>query len=683
MRTTIGIDIGGTFTDIVVINNGSLRLFKVPSTPQAPAEGVITGLANLIQQGDVVPGQVRRIAHGSTIATNALLEGKWVKTALITTRGFRDVLEIGRQNRPCLYDLFFERSSPLVPRNLRFEVTERMDARREVLRSLDREEMERLIPRLHKNGVEAVAVVFLFSYLNPDHERKARDILASGLNVPVCLSCDILPEFREYERTSTTVISAALQPVIGSYLTSLEEGSRELCIDAPWQIMQSSGTITRAKYAQADPARMLLSGPAAGVEGARVIGKIAGFERLITLDMGGTSCDVALIQNGEIGRTTAGVIGGHPVGHRMVEVHTIGAGGGSIAWLDSGGALRVGPQSAGASPGPACYGHGGTEPTVTDAHLVLGHLLPDYPLGGLDRLDLKSARDAIEHLAKPLRLTIEEAALGILEVADAAMERAIRVISIERGHDPRDFVLVAFGGAGPLHAVSIARRLSIPKVLVPTTAGVLSAFGLLATRLGHDFGQGLVRPLRELEPAKLERILSDLRQRGKEELFADGVKQEEMTFQASADLRYLGQAHEITVLLPEGGHGSPRSWSIGPSFLAQLETAFHEEHRRRYGHAAKDGPIELVAMRVRSEGPAVRIVISPPKRREAFERMAKPAWFSPDGAIETKVFSRDGLTEESKLVGPAIVLGEDATILLPPQTAGRVDYCGNLILEVA
>ncbi len=683
METAIGIDIGGTFIDIVVITDSGLQLFKVPSTPQAPAEGVLSELADLIEQGDVVPGQVRRIAHGSTIATNALLEGKWAKTALVTTRGFRDVLEIGRQNRPRLYDLFFERPAPLVPRHLRFEVTERMDAQGEVLRPLNREEMEQLIPRLHENGVEAVAVVFLFSYLNSVHEREVGEIIASGLGVPVSVSCDILPEFREYERSSTTVVSAALQSVIGGYLVALEEGSRKLGIDAPWQIMQSSGAITRARYAQANPAKMLLSGPAAGVEGARAIGQRSGFDYLITLDMGGTSCDVALIQNGEIGRTTAGVIGGHPVAHRMVEVHTIGAGGGSIAWLDSGAALRVGPQSAGASPGPACYGRGGREPTVTDAHLILGHLLPNYPLGGLDQLDLEPARDAIERLATPLRLTIEEAALGILEVADAAMERAIRVVSVERGYDPRDFVLVAFGGAGPLHAVSIARRLSIPKVLVPTTAGVLSAFGLLATRLGHDFGQGLVRPLRELEPAKLERILSDLRQRGEAELTADGVGQEAMSFQASADLRYHGQAHEITVDLLGGCQGSLESLSIDSAFLAQLEAAFRGEHRRRYGHAAEDEPIELVAVRVCAEGPAEAVAFSPQKDREAFDSIAKPAWFGPDEPIETKAFHRDGLTEESELVGPAIVLSEDATVLLPPQTTGRVDRYRNLILEIS
>ena len=681
MHTVVGIDIGGTFIDIVVIADGGLRLFKVPSTPQSPAEGVIAGLAGLIEEGVVIPAQVRRIAHGSTIATNALLEGKWARTALVTTRGFRDVLEIGRQNRPNLYDLFFERTAPIVPRDLRIELAERVDAKGEALRPLNQQEVERLIPWLKENGVEAVAVAFLFSYLNQTHERAVRDRLEADLGLPICLSSEVLPEFREYERTSTTVVSAALQPVIGGYLTALEQGASRLGLRANWQIMQSSGAITRAKYAQADPARILLSGPAAGVEGARAVGRLAGFDRLITLDMGGTSCDVALIRNGEIGRTTTGRIGGHPIGHRMIEVHTIGAGGGSIAWLDAGGALRVGPQSAGASPGPACYGRGGTDPTVTDAHLVLGHLLPDRPLGGLERLDESAAKEAVAKVAAPLDLTVEAAALGILRIADAAMERAIRVISIERGHDPRDFALLAFGGAGPLHAVTIARRLAIPRVIVPAVAGVLSAFGLLAAKFGHDFGRGLVRPLREVDPGLIEEVLTDLCRRGEEELLADGVEREAMRFLASADLRYLGQAHEITVPLPGGDLGSPQPPLIDPAFIDRLEAAFHEEHRRRYGHATPDEPIELVAIRVRAAGPGERVALAP-RAKSALEAALRPAWFSAEGPIETTIVPRDGLVQGDELLGPAVVLGADATILLPPETVGRVDRHGNLILEI-
>jgi N-methylhydantoinase A len=349
--------------------------------------------------------------------------------------------------------------------------------------------------------------------------------------------------------------------------------------------------------------------------------------------------------------------------------------------LDSGGVLRVGPQSAGASPGPACYGRGGTEPTATDAHLVLGHLLSDHPLGGLSRLDKAAATQAIAAVATPLDLTVEAAALGILRVADAAMERAIRVISIERGYDPRDFVLLAFGGAGPLHAVSIARQLAIPRVIVPAVAGVLSAFGLLAAKFGHDFGRGLVRPLREVKPEMLKAILTDLCEHGKGELLADGVSKEAMSFQASADLRYLGQAHEINVALPGGDLGSLELRTIDPAVIDRLETAFHNEHQRRYGHATPDEPIELVAIRVQAIGPGERVTFTP-QVREAVEATVKPTWFGVEGPIETKVVPRDGLTQGSELLGPAVVLSSDATVLLPPETAGRADRYGNLIVEV-
>lgn len=680
MGTAIGIDIGGTFIDIVVIRDGTLRLYKVPSTPEAPAQGVITGLANLIKRGEITPTQVTRIAHGSTVATNALLEGKWAKMALITTRGFRDVLEIGRQDRPDLYDLFFERPTPIVPRDLRFEVSERVDHQGDVLRPLKQEEVHRLIPRLREEGVEAVGVAFLFSFLNPVHEREVEKVLEAGLNLPVTLSSDLLPEFREYERTSATVVNAALQPVVGGYLTALEDEAEKLGLKVTWQIMQSSGAITRARRAESKPARILLSGPAAGGEGARMIGRLAGFDDLITMDMGGTSCDISLIQGGEAGRTTAGRVGGYPVALPMVEIHTIGAGGGSIAWIDCGGALRVGPRSAGASPGPACYCRGGTEATVTDAHLVLGHLLSDHPLGGLDRLDLIAARKAVETVAKPLGLSVEEAALGILKVADAAMERAIRVISIERGYDPRGFALLAFGGAGPLHAVSIARHLAIPGVIVPAGAGVLSAFGLIAAEVGHDSSQGLVRPLAEIDPAMLEGILADLRHRGEGDLAADGVKREAMAFHASADLRYLGQAYEINIPLPEGPKGSEAR--IDSSFIRRLEAAFHEAHERRYGHVAEGEPIELVALRMRAVGPPERIELTRQPTEDGGEPMIRKVWFDREGPIEAKVINRNALFKGRDLVSPAIVLAEDTTILLPPGTRGRLDRYGNLILEV-
>ncbi|MEN6368733.1 MAG: hydantoinase/oxoprolinase family protein, partial [Thermotogota bacterium] len=448
MRTAIGIDIGGTFVDIVVADETGVRFAKAPSTPSAPAEGVLRTLADLISRREIDPTDVARIVHGSTVATNALLEGKTARTALITTRGFRDVLEIGRQNRDSLYDLGFERTPPIVPRDLRFEVSERVDAAGDVLVPLAEDEVAAVAEKLVKEHVEAVAIAFLFSYLRPEHERRVRELLRECLSVPVVLSSDVLPEFREFERTSTTVVTAALRPVVGAYLAALERGAEALGLPRSWQIMQSSGAVMSAGAAQEEPGRLLLSGPAGGVQGARAVGEAVGERNLITLDMGGTSCDVALVSDGGIDWTASGSVASRAVALPMVSVHTIGAGGGSVAWIDAGGALRVGPESMGADPGPACYGRGGTTPTVTDAHLVLGHLASHRAIGGLAALDVESAREAIDRVvAKPLRLSVEGAALGILEVADASMERAIRVVSVERGRDPREYALLAFGGA--------------------------------------------------------------------------------------------------------------------------------------------------------------------------------------------------------------------------------------------
>ncbi len=679
----LGIDIGGTFTDIVISGEGHLRLFKVPSTPRDPAKGVIEALSDLVQQGLIIPDQVELIRHGSTVATNALLEGKWARTALVTTRGFRDVLEIGRQNRPKLYDLFFDRLAPIVPRDLRYEVTQRLDYRGNVIQPLAEDDVKKLIPILREQGVETVAVVFLFSYLDPSHERAVRDTIVSALNVPVTVSSDVLPEFREFERTSTTVVSAALRPVIGDYLTSLESGARENGLHTRWQIMQSNGALTRAHYAQTNPARILLSGPAAGVEGARVIGKLTGFSDLITLDMGGTSCDVSLIQDGMLNQTTAGQVGDYPVAFPMVDIHTIGAGGGSIAWIDRGGALRVGPQSAGADPGPACYGHGGTEPTVTDAHLVLGHLLTNHPLGGLDSLDLEAARIATERIAGRLGIGVEHAALGILEIEDAAMERAIRVISIERGYDPRQFWLLAFGGAGPLHAVSVAHRLGIHRVIVPAAAGVLSAFGLVAADIGHDFSQGVVRSLKEIEARTIADILSTLRNRAREELLAEGVDKKAVRFHISADLRYLGQSHELNVALFNTDDAA--DWAIDTEFVRNMASKFHAKHLRRYAHAEDEQSVELVALRLRAMGPPSR----PPRTRifsenaSAHEDVVGEAWFAKDGPVNTRILRRSELSVDDSLEGPAIVYGDDATTLIPPGVMGRIDKYGDLILEIS
>ena len=672
MIKAIGIDIGGTFIDVVLVGDEEARLVKIPSTPDAPHRAVLTGLKELIDRGVVDPDAVRGIAHGSTVATNALLEGKWARTALITTRGFRDVLEIGRQARPGLYDLSIDRPEPIVPRDLRFELTERIDANGEAVTPLDEAEVLALIPRLREAHVEAIAVVFLFSYLNPEHEQRVGELLGESLDVPVALSCEVLPEFREYERASTTAICAALRPVIGRYLAKLERGARGLGLPSGWRIMQSSGAVTDGQRAGAEPVRVLLSGPAAGVQGARAIGRLAEEHDLITMDMGGTSCDVSLIRDGTLARTTSGSIGGRPVAQQMIGIHTIGAGGGSIAWIDSGGALRVGPQSAGASPGPASYGRGGSLPTVTDAHVVLGHLLPDFPLGGLPPLDVEGAREAIHTIAEPLSLSVEAAAEGILEVADAAMERAIRVISIEQGHDPRDYALLAFGGAGPLHAASIAQRLSIPRVLVPATAGVLSALGLLVSDVGCDASRSIVRRLASLDAVDVRDIAKELTAQGAAVLSAQGIEDSEIRYEISADLRYVGQSHELNVPFPDTGNGA-----FGP-----LVEAFHAEHETQFGHSDPNEEIELVTLRVRAVCPASLSEIPGFDAGESTDLGTIEARFPGSGSVETRIVHRGFLRENDSIAGPAIVVGSDATLLVPPGTEGRCGPAGTIHLEV-
>ncbi|MFC2079598.1 hydantoinase/oxoprolinase family protein [Candidatus Bipolaricaulota bacterium] len=674
----IGIDIGGTFIDLVVSDDSGIRLYKFPSTPDAPERGVLQALEVLIERGVFTASNVSRIAHGSTVATNALLEGEWARTALITTRGFRDVLEIGRQNRSHLYDLNVDRADPIVPRDLRFESYERLDASGHVIRKPSSEEIREIGDRLIASDVEAVAVVFLFSYLNSEHEREVRDLLSETINVPITLSSDVLPEFREYERSSTTAVCASLRPVIERYMRNLANQSAGIGIEPKWQIMQSNGTVISAPQAQMEPVRILLSGPAAGVQGAKTIGQMLELPNLITIDMGGTSCDVALIQDGEIGQTTTGVVGEHPVAVRMNEIHTIGAGGGSLAWIDPGGALRVGPKSAGAVPGPACYGRGGTQPTVSDAHAALGHLIPDRPLGGLPVLDVDNARAAIHSIASQLSLSVEEAALGILDVADAAMERAVRVISVERGYDPRQFSLLAFGGAGPLHAVSIARRLLIPRVVIPATAGVLSAMGLLTCEVGRDYGRSVLQPMGDVNAEFIAHQLRELETRGVDELESEGIEEDVIRREISADLRYQGQSHELNIRLP-----SCAGLDVSPQDIDVWISSFHCEHETRFGHASRDEIVELVALRLRMTAPPA---FSNPRVQcddRLAERQEAPVWFDASGPVPAQVIDRRGMLEGEDIIGPAVLWGPDATLLVPQGVAGTCDAMGTIELEIS
>ena len=677
MTRAIGIDIGGTFIDIVLADERAMRWLKVPSTPGEPEVGVLAALQSLADSGDIDPTAISRVAHGSTVATNALLEGKWARTALVTTRGFRDVLEIGRQHRKHLYDLMQERAPLLVPRDLRFEITERLNADGSTLTPLAEHEIPELVEQLRAAEVEAIAVVLLFSYLDPTHEQLLGERLAAALNVPVTLSSEVLPEFREYERTSTTTVCASLRPIIGRYLTELSDGARSLGITSDWQIMQSNGTVTGSSNAQAEPVRILLSGPAAGVQGACAIGDVLGMRDILGMDMGGTSCDVSLIQAGQIGQTTTGNVGDYPVSVRMNEIHTIGAGGGSIAWIDAGDALRVGPESAGALPGPACYGKGGILPTVTDAHAVLGHLLEDAALGSLKRLEIDRARAAVSMLSDPLGLSVEQAAQGILDVADAAMERAIRVISVERGHDPRDFALLGFGGAGPLHAVSIAQRLSIPRVIIPSGAGVLSAMGLLASEIGRDYGRSIVRPLASCSHEAIEAALGEMAKQARAALESEGVALDTTQISVSADLRYLGQAHELNIPFAASWDGRVSSKQVD-----ELAAAFHAEHARRFGHSSDTEPVELVALRVRATAPPVISLTTVERpQRERSDRTTQ-AWFN-GRRVQAQVIDRSGLRPGDSIKGPAIALGEDATLLIPPGISGRCAAMGTIVLEVA
>ncbi len=676
MRTAIGIDIGGTFVDVVVADEAGVRFAKAPSTPSAPAEGVLRILADLISRNEVDPSGVVRIVHGSTVATNALLEGKTARTALITTRGFRDVLEIGRQNRDSLYDLGFERTPAIVPRDLRFEVAERIDAAGEVLVPLAEDEAAAVAEKLVKERVDAVAVAFLFSYLRPEHEQRVRELLRKRLgDVPIVLSSEVLPEFREFERTSTTVVTAALRPVVGAYLAALERGAGALGLPRSWQIMQSSGAVMSADAAQEEPGRLLLSGPAGGVQGARAVGEAVGERNLITLDMGGTSCDVALVSDGGIDWTASGSVAGRAVALPMVSVHTIGAGGGSAAWIDAGGALRVGPESMGADPGPACYGRGGTSPTVTDAHLVLGHLASHRAIGGLGALDVEHAREAIDRVvAKPLRLSVEGAALGILEVADASMERAIRVVSVERGRDPREYALLAFGGAGPLHAVSLARRLSIPRVVIPWTAGVLSAYGLLVAETGHDYSRTLLRPIANLDMKTVITLVAELCEEGARALAAEGIGEREARFATTADLRYVGQSHEVNVAFAVRDDVVDVDGSCA---------AFHRTHEERYGHSSTEEAVEWVTVRVRASGPSAKVgARRRAERSEPETQVRAPVWFDASGPVTTHRLTRDEIVPGETFHGPAIVFGADSTVVIPPGASGRSNAHGHLVVEV-
>jgi N-methylhydantoinase A len=656
MAGKIGVDTGGTFTDCMFTDGTDLKIYKVLSTPENPARAVLQGLRSLCADLTGVT-----IVHGSTVATNALLERKGARTALITTKGFEDVLEIGRQTRPDLYDPFVTKLPPLVPARLRFGVAERLNYDGTVLAALSPEEIDAVLARVQQSHAQSLAICLLHAYANPAHEEKLARA-AARLNIPISVSSQVLPEFREYERCSTTVVNAYLRPVMQRYLQAL---ARDLA-GVHLSVMRSNGGIMSAERAHQEAVHTVLSGPAGGVVGAFHVAREIGYRRAITFDMGGTSTDVSLCDE-QPRMSTETVVAACPIKVPVIDIHTVGAGGGSLAYLDRGGALRVGPQSAGADPGPACYGKGRAL-TVTDANLYLGRLHPDWFLGGQMRLDVARARTAVEALARQLRRSAEETCQGIVEVANANMEGAIRVISVERGYDPREFILVSFGGAGGMHAADLARRLSIPEVLVPAHPGILSAFGMLISDYVQEYAQTVRVPAAEFTPARAEQAFHDLEERGRQAMRDDGVPPEEIHITRFVDMCYVGQSFELVV-------------PFGPAFVA----AFHQHHEQRYGYEDNARPTQVVNIRVRVVGPSgavYRSLSEPEQHGDArIAQVDTIAMYSDGQWQDAPVYERQRLQPGARFHGPALITEYSATTVVPADFAARVDGRGNVILR--
>ncbi len=664
-RIRVGVDTGGTFTDFVFESDGDLQIFKLASTPEDPSLAIAHGLTQISEQTGVPLSEVE-VVHGTTVGTNALLQRRGARTALITTKGFEDVLVIGRQARPELYNLNAARLPPLVNDELRLGVNERVTSSGEVLQAPDEKEISTLVDRLMKARVDSVAVCLLFSFVHPKHEQVIVRAL-SVLGVPISSSHRILPEYREFERTSTVTINAYLQPLMGTYLKRLAKNTPRL------RVMQSSGGGISAAVAAEEPVRTILSGPAGGVVGALRTARAAGFKKIITFDMGGTSTDVALCEHDGLRLTSEATVAGLPVAVPVMDIHTVGAGGGSIARIDEGGSLRVGPESAGADPGPACYGRSNL-PTVTDAHVVLGHFAGAGLLGGAFRLDEERSHGAIAKLATEMgraarrKVGSAEAAQGVLAVANSNMERALRRISVERGYDPREFALLPFGGAGGLHAVDLARSLRIPSVIVPAYAGALSAIGVLTADVVKDQSRTIMSELAPGIESQLEKAFKEMQQTAVSALRREGFSVNRHRHERSLALRYQGQSFELEI--KETGKN--------------IAAVFHRAHLARYGYAQESNVVEVVSARLRSIG-----VVETLSRRRPGASRSRPtakadkhvdAWFE-GKKHRTAVYRRETLKAGVKLRAPAIVIEYSATTLIPPRAQAEIDRYGNLIIR--
>ena len=690
-RYSIGVDIGGTFTDVVLISeNGQVRSAKGLSTPSAFDRGIADILQELLVRESFDPTDCELFVHGTTVATNAIIERNGARTGLITTKGFRDVLELRRIRIPKLYDLTWQKPEPLVERYLRLEVTERMTHRGEVNTPLDEQSVIRAVAELQRLGAESVAVCLLNSYANPAHERAVREIIRrQAPNMEVTISSEVLAEMREYERTSTSVINAYLMPVVRRYVASLERTLRTQGFKAPLLLMQSNGGAMTAELGCEQPMHIIESGPAAGVVASYKLARRIGVDNAVTLDIGGTTAKASLIEQGELtyadeydvggGFSRGGQLqrgGGYVLRAPTLDISEIGAGGGSIVWIDSGGALQVGPKSAGASPGPVCYGRGGTEPTLTDACLVLGYLGSDGLAGGAVRLDRDAAEATLRRqIADPLKMPVTDLAAGVVRIAVSNMTRAIRSVSIERGKDPRDFDLIAFGGNGGLFAAAVARELSLKKIIVPPAAGIFSAFGLLYSDLEHHFTQTMLGKIDSLDSGVVTARWARLEEEAIAILGREGFAPEQCRLQRFGALRYFGQTHELSVPWP--------ARPVDRAVLLRMVNLFEEAHHKTYGHRGHDNIIELVNLHLVANGLSIRPRV--PSALE-FQREAevitkqRPVWFGPEiGMHQVKVMSRSALPE-SALQGPLIVSEFDTTIVVPPDFHVTRDKWFNIVL---
>ena len=668
----VSIDIGGTFTDLVVYDEEEKQAFtgKVLSTPDDPAQGVITGLTSAMDD----PGQISFLVHGTTVGLNAFLERRGERVLLITTEGFRDVYAIARGDRKKLFALKYRKPEPLVPLWDIHTVRERTLYDGTVEEPLREEDFSPILEKLQAEGIGAVAVCFLHAYVNPEHEVRAREILQTSVpGLSVSLSHEVAREWREYERSSSAVLNAYIAPTVERYLRSLEGQLEDRTVEARLHVMQSNGGVMTADAARDLPIQTLLSGPVGGTIGGGALSEALGRPNLLCVDMGGTSFDASLVVEGQPSVSTEIELEGLPILMALVDIHTVGAGGGSLAYLEAG-ALRVGPKSAGADPGPACYGRGGTQPTVTDANLFLGRMDPEYFLGGEMTLDVGAAEEAIRSVAEKLDLSTEELAEGILAIINAKMAEAMRTITVEQGIDPREYSLVAFGGAGPMHAVALAEELEIGEVIVPPAPGTFSAWGMLQTDIRHDVTQTFYRPMDASVARDLESVYSELEGQARQVLREEDVPEERMELMRTADMRYVGQEYFVNVEIPENG-------KVTGDALGALDERFHAAYKTRYGHSTPGAPVEFVNLRVAALGELERETVgfrtgkgeALPEhelREVVFERKRLPA----------KIFRRDELPSGTSASGPLVMEEDTATTVVPPGWEIRVDDLGNVIV---